>query len=110
MKGVRTNRVTRKQAANAEKSLSDLCDQQLTTTLRQFQDLPWESFEGASERCLHGMRLHYMTAVCRNIADLCGQKKIVTVEEIAKITEANEKAKRRQEILRGTEQWRDAIY
>jgi hypothetical protein len=91
MKGVRTNRLARKQVAKAEKGLSE--------TLRGFQDMPWKCFEGAYERCLHEIRLHYMRAACRDLAYLYGPWNIVTIEEMARISDANEKAKRRQEML-----------
>jgi hypothetical protein len=51
-----------------------------------------------------------MRSVCRDIADLYGPRKIVTVEQMEKQQEASEKAQHRIQLLAATEKVRDGIF
>jgi hypothetical protein len=102
-KGVRTGRPTRKQTAKAEKGLSDLYEKNPNAVLQRHQELSWEAYEGTYERCLRELRLHYMRSVCRDIADLYGPRKFVTLEQMEKQQELNEKAEHRIQLLAAME-------
>jgi hypothetical protein len=51
-----------------------------------------------------------MRAVCRDVADLYGPRKIVTLEQMAKQQEASEKAQHRIQLLQATEKVRNEIF
>jgi hypothetical protein len=46
------------------------------SAILDFEDLPWNALEGAYERCLHEVRIPYMRAFCRDVADNIAQGKM----------------------------------